>query len=70
MLRQSEFLTRCGINPAALKGKGHACQVIDRVMQRRAAGLAPSSKFAYSESSGARSASYQFKRAGEFSTPL
>ena len=38
--RQSEFLTRCGISPAALKGKGHACHVIDRIMQRRAAGLA------------------------------
>ena len=38
--RQSEFLTRCGINPAALKGKGHACHVIDKIMQRRAAGLA------------------------------
>jgi superfamily II DNA or RNA helicase len=38
--RQSEFLTRCGINPATLKSKGHACHVIDRIMQRRAAGLA------------------------------
>ena len=38
--RQTEFLTRCGINPAALKGKGHACHVIDKIMQRRAAGLA------------------------------
>ena len=38
--RQSEFLTGCGINPAALKGKGHACHVIDRIMQRRTAGLA------------------------------
>jgi superfamily II DNA or RNA helicase len=38
--RQSEFLTRCGINPATLKGKGHACHVIDKITQRRAAGLA------------------------------
>ena len=38
--RQREFLTRCGINPTALKGKGHACHVIDKIMQRRAAGLA------------------------------
>ena len=38
--RQSEFLVRCGINPASLRGKGHACHVIDRIMQRRAAGLA------------------------------
>jgi hypothetical protein len=38
--RQTEFLARCGINPAILKGKGHACHVIDRIMQRRAAGLA------------------------------
>jgi hypothetical protein len=38
--RQSEFLARCGINPAVLQGKGHACQVIDRIMQRRAGGLA------------------------------
>jgi superfamily II DNA or RNA helicase len=39
-LRQTEFLARCGINPAILKGKGHACHVIDRIIQRRAAGLA------------------------------
>ena len=38
--RQAEFLARCGINPAMLQGKGHACHVIDRIMQRRAAGLA------------------------------
>ena len=38
--RQSEFLARCGINPAILKGKGHACHVIGRIVKRRAAGLA------------------------------
>jgi hypothetical protein len=38
--RQSEFLARCGINPAVLQGKGHACAVIERIMQRRAGGLA------------------------------
>jgi superfamily II DNA or RNA helicase len=38
--RQSEFLAKCGINPAMLKSKGHAGHKLDRVMQRRAAGLA------------------------------
>lgn len=38
--RQTDFLARCGINPATLKGKGHACHVIGRIAQRRAAGLA------------------------------
>lgn len=38
--RQTEYLVRCGINPTIIKSKGHACSAIDRVMQRRAAGLA------------------------------
>jgi len=39
-VRQAETLERAGFDVAALKGKGHATQIIDRIFRRRAAGLA------------------------------
>ena len=63
--RQGEFLARCGINPAALKGKGHDCHVIDRIMQRRAAGLATYKQVRTLRKFGVPDAHlFSFKRAG------
>jgi superfamily II DNA or RNA helicase len=38
--KQSETLSRAGFDVEALKGKGHASQIIDRLFSRRSAGLA------------------------------
>lgn len=38
--KQAEILEKAGFDSSALKGRGHATQIMDRIFQRRAAGLA------------------------------
>jgi hypothetical protein len=38
--RQRAFIAHCGIDPRGITSKGHAAALIDRLMRRRAAGLA------------------------------
>jgi Helicase conserved C-terminal domain len=64
--RQAELLERCGIPSSAVKSKGHAAALIDRIMRRRERGLATYKQVRFLSRRGFPNAlAFSFQKAGQ-----